>query len=159
MTDEAESTLSTARERPRIRHAMEGDGPDMARLLTALGHPTTSDDVAAEWAEWSAAGNAALVAIDTDGVVIGVITLHRMRVLHRRQPVGRITSLIVNATARGRGVGRALVLAAEDVLVGAGCGIVEVTSHMRLDEAHTFYEHVGYERTSHRFAKTLPPSC
>lgn len=145
--------------RARIRHATAGDAPDLARLLTELGHPTTTGDIADVWADWAAAGNGALVATSGGGDIEGVITLHRMRVLHRRQPVGRITSLIVDATARGRGMGRALVEAAEDLLTAGGCGGVEVTSHRRLVEAHSFYEHLGYERTSHRFAKTLPPSC
>lgn len=50
-------------------------------------------------------------------MLLGAITLHRMVVLHRAKPVGRITSLVVDPAARGRGLGRALVLAAEAALV------------------------------------------
>ncbi|HSM36512.1 MAG TPA: GNAT family N-acetyltransferase, partial [Longimicrobiales bacterium] len=87
--------------------------------------------------------------------LVGAITLHSMRVLHRPKPVGRITSLIVDERARGSGLGRALMDAAERALSERGCGLVEVTSHVRRTEAHTFYRHLGYERTSHRFARDV----
>ncbi len=78
-----------------------------------------------------------------------------MIVLHRAKPVGRITSLAVDASAHGEGLGRALVLAAEDAMAGAGCGLLEVTSHARRTDAHDFYRHLDYEQTSFRFAKVF----
>jgi GNAT superfamily N-acetyltransferase len=48
-----------------------------------------------------------------------------------------------------------LVEAAEQALKKAGCQIVEVTSNDRRSAAHAFYRHLGYERTSMRFMKTL----
>jgi ribosomal protein S18 acetylase RimI-like enzyme len=76
-------------------------------------------------------------------------------VLHRPKPVGRITSLVVDPSARGQGLGRALVQAGEAALVQAGCGLLEVTSHARRTDAHDFYRHLAYERTSLRFAKVF----
>ena len=85
----------------------------------------------------------------------GVITLHAMVVLHRAQPVGRVTSLIVDPRARGQGLGRALMQAAEQAVKEAGCGLLEVTSHKRRSEAHSFYQHLGYQQTSYRFARVF----
>jgi GNAT superfamily N-acetyltransferase len=48
-----------------------------------------------------------------------------------------------------------LVEAAEAWMRKKGCKLVEVTSNDRRAEAHAFYRHMGYERTSIRFAKTL----
>ena len=143
--------------RLQLRPATPSDVPELARLLTLLGHPTTPAEIAAAWAEWAAAGNAALVAARPDGTLAGLATLHHMRVLHRPRPVGRITSLVVDEAERGEGIGRALVAAAERQLAGAGCGLLEVTSNLRRRDAHAFYEHLGYERTSARFAKVLEP--
>jgi GNAT superfamily N-acetyltransferase len=48
-----------------------------------------------------------------------------------------------------------LVKAAEGWFREQGCALVEVTSNDRRTAAHAFYRHMGYERTSIRFAKDL----
>lgn len=139
---------------PLIRLATAGDAAELARLLSPLGYPLTADDVTAVWKAWAAEGNFALV-VQGEDTLLGTITLHRMMVLHRPKPVGRITSLVVDPSARGQGLGRALMRAAEDALVRAGCGLLEVTSHARRVEAHSFYRHLAFEQTSFRFARVL----
>ncbi len=143
---------------PAIRWAEERDAPEIARFLAALGHPIGTDSIAQRWTQWAQAGNSALVAEQTDGRLLGVVTLHQMIVLHRPRPVGRITALFVDESARGCGIGKALVTAAEAVLAEAGCGLLEITSNFRFADAHAFYEHLGYSRTSVRVAKELMDS-
>jgi GNAT superfamily N-acetyltransferase len=138
-----------------IRTATLGDAPELARLLTLLGHAMTAAEVEARWADWAMAGNSALVVPGEQGTLLGTAVLHRMHVLHRPRPVGRITALIVDPAARGREVGRALVEAAESVLEVAGCGLLEITSNVRLVDAHAFYEHLGYEQSCVRFSRDL----
>jgi GNAT superfamily N-acetyltransferase len=75
--------------------------------------------------------------------------------IHREAPIGRISPLVVDEKAQGHGIGRMLVEAAEDWCRKRGCKLVEVTSNDRRTAAHAFYRHMGYERTSMRFAKTL----
>jgi predicted N-acetyltransferase YhbS len=141
-----------------IRLATAADASEVARLLTELGFPTAAESIAAQWQEWSEAKNAALVAARSDGTLAGLITMHQMNVLHRTKLVGRITALVVEPLAQKQGLGRALVLATEEMLVSAGCGLLEVTSNAQLSGAHAFYEHLGYERTSIRLAKVLDPA-
>jgi hypothetical protein len=44
---------------------------------------------------------------------------------------------------------------AERIFRAEGAGLVELTSNMRRVDAHRFYERLGYQRTSFRFAKEL----
>jgi GNAT superfamily N-acetyltransferase len=138
-----------------IRIATINDAAEMARQITILGHPATTEEIIERWEPWSAEGNTCFVAQKEDGTLAGLITLHKMFVLHRPRPLGRITALVVDDTLRGTGLGRVLVEAAEEFFANAGCGMLELTSHASRVPAHEFYEHLGYERTSVRFAKVF----
>lgn len=138
-----------------VRSAVDADAPEIARLLAQLGRHTDPDAIASRWQLWRAEGNTAIVAERPDGTLSGVATLHITTPLHRPETMGRIHALVVDAPDRGRGVGRALVAAAEVALAQAGCSMMEITSHNSLVEAHAFYRRLGYEQTSSRFAKKL----
>jgi ribosomal protein S18 acetylase RimI-like enzyme len=136
-----------------IRAALPGDAGAIAALIVALGYEVTAAQVTERLALLVTTGQEALVA--DEGGVIGVLTTSIMRVLHRPHPVGRISMMVVAERERGRGIGAALVAEAEARLAAAGCGLVEVTSNAKRLRAHAFYERLGYERTSHRFARSL----
>ena len=138
-----------------LRHATIDDAVEIGRLLTQLGHATTTDQVIERWPEWEAAGNSALVASLNTRALIGLCTLHQMRVLHRPKPLGRITALVIDEDQRGKGIGRMLVAASEDLFARAGCGLLEITSNMRRGDAHAFYEALGYEKTSFRLVRDI----
>jgi predicted N-acetyltransferase YhbS len=101
-----------------------------------------------------AEGRAVLVA-ELDGAVVGCLSTSAMRVLHRLAPVGRISMMVVDEVLRDRGIGAALVRAAEQALAAQGCRMVEVTSNLRRIDAHRFYERLGYAKTSLRLAREL----
>lgn len=136
-----------------IRDARPRDAEPAAALIRALGYEVSATEVRKRLAALRKAGDGALAAVR--GELAGLITLHVTPVLHRPRPVGRITLLVVAEDHRGRGIGAALVAAAERRLAAKGCGLVEVTSNRKRLRAHAFYERLGYERTSHRFAKAL----
>lgn len=138
----------------RIRTADSVDGDSVAALVRELGFEIASDDAAERIGRLSRAGEAVLIAKLGDDVV-GCLTWHVMPVLHRPLPVGRISMLVVARAARRKGVGKALVAAAEERLSRRGCGLVEVTSNLKLSAAHKFYRSLGYEKTSYRFARPL----
>jgi GNAT superfamily N-acetyltransferase len=138
----------------RIRAATAEDAPQLVELIGLLEHAVDEAGVRQRIAALAFAGIPQLVASDGEHV-LGLCGLHLMTAIHRPQPVGRITILVVREEARGLGLGRQLLLAAEELLRARGCGLVEVTSNERLTDAHGFYARMGYQRTSYRFAKML----
>ena len=137
-----------------IRDALPGDAEQLVGLIKLLGHEVDATGILQRIHELATHDLPQLVAVEGDNV-FGLCGLHRMAAIHRQQPVGRVTILVVAPEARGRGIGRLLITAAERRLREAGCGIIELTSNDRLADAHQFYEHIGFERTSKRFAKAL----
>jgi GNAT superfamily N-acetyltransferase len=138
----------------KIRDAKPGDAAELVELMKLLEHDVDLKGVKKRMAALAKLKLPQLVAT-RDKKVVGLAGIHAMTAIHRDRPVGRITILVVTEKARGLGIGRILCEAAEDRLRKFGCGIIEVTSNDRLTAAHAFYRHMGYERTSIRFAKTL----
>ena len=137
-----------------IRDCEFADAPRLTSLIIELGHPIEQADVRRNLESLSTGGMLPLVATAGDDVV-GMCGLSAMVTVHRDAPVGRISVLIVTRAYRGSGIGAMLVAEAEKRLLERGCRIVEVTSNMRRERAHRFYEQLGYERTSFRFMKRL----
>jgi GNAT superfamily N-acetyltransferase len=154
-------TLAAAKRAPpppkpklQIRDARPADAPALVKLINYLEHPIDEKTVRQNLATLRKLGETPLVAVEGKEVV-GLIGIHKMVTIHRDAPVGRIPVLVVAERAQGKGIGKMLVEAAEALFRKAGCKLVEVTSNDRRTKAHAFYRHMGYERTSVRFAKTL----
>jgi GNAT superfamily N-acetyltransferase len=140
--------------KPKLREAKPSDAPRLTELIHELGHEVTEKQIRKNLAALKKLGETPLVAT-LDKEVVGLVGVHRMVTVHRPAPVGRIPVLVVAKEAQGRGLGRMLVDAVEKWCRKQGCQIVEVTSNDRRAEAHAFYRHMGYERTSIRFFKKL----
>jgi GNAT superfamily N-acetyltransferase len=140
--------------KPKLREAKPSDARRLAELIHELGHEISEKQVRKNLAALKKADETPLVAT-LDKSVVGLVGVHRMVTVHRPAPVGRIPVLVVAKEAQGLGLGRMLVEAAEQWCRKKGCQLVEVTSNDRRAEAHAFYRHMGYERTSIRFFKKL----
>ena len=137
-----------------IRAARAEDAKQLVDLIALLEHRVDAAGVARRIAGLGAGGIPQLVATEGNAIV-GLCGLHLMTAIHRDAPVGRVTILVVREDARGRGIGRRLVQAAEELMRARGCAFLEITSNRKLEQAHQFYETIGYDRTSFRFAKAL----
>src|SRR5688572_9250110 len=109
-----------------IRSATAGDAPAVAELLAELGYPADPAAVAARLERLAATGSDAVYVAEANGRLLGLASLHITTLLHRDEPVGRITALVVRTDARGRGLGRALVEHAARAAAAAGCGQLEL---------------------------------
>jgi len=138
-----------------VRDAKPKDAEAIASLIGELGFEASAADVGKRLRALAKGGEPVLVA-DRDGIV-GCLTWHVTPVVHRPTPVGRVTMLIVAEDSRREGVGEQLVAEAEARVAARGCGLLEVTSNIQLGGAHAFYRRLGFERTSYRFVKALPP--
>jgi GNAT superfamily N-acetyltransferase len=137
-----------------IREARAADAPSMVELIGQLEFAVEQAGVIDRLERLAASGEPVLLA-EADGAVVGLLDWHVMTTIHRPQPIGRLVALVVADGHRGTGIGRALVAEAEQRMRSRGCEKMEVTSNLRLGEAHRFYEGLGFERSSYRFAKGL----
>ena len=141
---------------PSIRLAVPADVAAITSLLTQLGYPASESEMAERLAAMIRIGPPDRVMVcEVDGAVAGVMTLHLTPELHRAKPIGRVTALVVDERVRNQRVGAAMMAEAERILRNDGAGLLEVTSNMRRTDAHRFYERLGYQKTSFRFAKEL----
>jgi GNAT superfamily N-acetyltransferase len=138
-----------------VRKAITADYDAIAGLLEQLGYPTTSAQVPARLDRLTGDGRATVFVAQREGKVVGLATVHVLSVLNRNRDVAWLTALVVDASIRKSGIGRALVEAVESFARQAGCERLSVTTHEQLTDAHAFYLGVGLQQTGRRFGKML----
>jgi len=138
-----------------IRGAETGDAAALADLMTQLGYPTRASEMEMRMEAICADKNYATLVAVNDGIVCGMIGTFTSYSYEHNSPSGRILALVVSEKMRGRGVGRALIAAAENHLAQKNIRRIAVNTRFERKEAHEFYEKVGYTRNGYRFVKEL----
>jgi ribosomal protein S18 acetylase RimI-like enzyme len=139
-----------------IRSAEECDAPALAELMTQLGYRTSTEEMRERLRHiFHHQDFATFVAVE-ENEVCGLIGLSALVDYENNDRTGRIMALVVHERMRGRGIGRALLSAAEDYFARAKIIRVVLTSRFAREKAHAFYESLGYVRTGLRFMKELP---
>ena len=160
-----------------IRQARKGDGAGIAALHLDTAASVESIDPSrfkipdvegmADWID----GDMATVGTDwncfvalEDGRIVGQVEakLHAPFESSRFQTMadlgdvrGEVNSLGVLTSHRRRGIGKALMEAAEEWLRGRGARVVTLDTFLRSPESVPFYESIGYERISVIFERRL----
>jgi len=140
-----------------VRRAAVADADVIARLISQLGYPVSAGDVPARLDRIAGGDRAVVLLAERGGAVVGVATAHILTVLNRARDVAWLTALVVDESARGQGVGRALVEAVELFARQAGCERLSVTTHEHMTGAQAFYLRLGLEKTGRRFGRMLTP--
>jgi len=140
-----------------FRDASPSDAGALASLMAELGYPSRPERVAERLGRVmrDPASRVILAIDDATNEVIGCVTVHVRASLEHDVPACELTSLVVAARVRGRGVGARLVAEVEREARARGCNAVVLTSATRRADAHAFYERRGYAVTGRRFTKYL----
>ncbi|HEU5311863.1 MAG TPA: GNAT family N-acetyltransferase [Candidatus Eisenbacteria bacterium] len=140
-----------------VRPMTEADSDAVARLATQLGYPSTPDQVVRRYRSIGTSPESHVaVAVDGSGTVVGWIHVFGNRLLES-EPDAEIGGLVVDEAVRGRGVGTALVAAAEAWARERGYPVVSVRSNVVRTATHEFYQERGYGivKTQIKFRKTI----
>jgi GNAT superfamily N-acetyltransferase len=127
-----------------VRPAAADDAERLASMLTDEGYPAGTSDLAERLERYSALGSQVLVA-EAGGEVVGFITILVLPRFEVADLFARITSLVVDAGVRERGIGRLLMQAAEDQAKAAGAAWLEVTAGHHRPDARRLFESLGYD--------------
>ncbi|WUH97940.1 GNAT family N-acetyltransferase [Spirillospora sp. NBC_00431] len=138
-----------------IRPAVAADSPGITVLLDQLGYPADADDVETRVRHWLDEPNSVLLVATVDGAVAGVVALHALLMLDHAARRGRLVALVVDDAFRGRGIGRALLDAAERSAREMGCRDMEINSSRHRVAAHAFYTRLGYGDVRARAARFM----
>ena len=140
-----------------VRRMRPEDAASVANLTTQLGYPASEDEVRRRHDLISGRPDARLFVAEHPGhVIVGWVHVQEMCLLEC-EPRAEIWGLVVSDTARGSGVGRRLIAAAEEWALGRGLSVMALRSNQLRTGAKAFYEHLGYTvtKTQNAFRKNL----
>ena len=140
-----------------VRQMRPEDTTAVAVLTTQLGYPATEDEIRRRYDLIKDRWDARLfVAQHAGNVIVGWIHVQSTYLLEC-DARAEIWGLVVAESARGTGVGRRLVEAAEEWALMRGLSVMVLRSNYLRTEAQGFYEHLGYTvtKTQNAFRKNL----
>lgn len=137
----------------RVRPVADADLPAVARLMGALGYPATPDQVRDRLARVAGDEGYAAYVAEVDGQVAGFLGMARGWAYEHDRAYARIVSLVVDEAVRRRGVGARLVEFADEWARERGAYVLMLNTNVRREEAHLFYESMGFSRTGYRYAR------
>jgi ribosomal protein S18 acetylase RimI-like enzyme len=127
-----------------IRPATEADAETIAGLFTDEGYPAGPSDIVERLTRFASEHSRVLVA-EHEEALLGFIALHAMPRFEHDDRILRVLALVVDAGARERGVGRALMAEAERIGTELDAAFIEITAGHHRPEARRLYESLGYD--------------
>ncbi len=144
-----------------IVRAQRSDIPTLVGLYSASGldtrgpHDETTARAAWDRMHLAVPGVRVFIARRA-GIAVGTCTLFVLPLLaHAGAPEAIAEDVAVHPDAQGQGIGRALMQHAMDLAQEAGCYKLALSSNQRREQAHAFYERLGFARHGVSFAVLL----
>ena len=139
-----------------MRAAGAADIPALLALLaildTAGDEPLSHEQAAATLATMARYPSFRTFLAERDGRALGTYTLIIMENLgHRGRPSALVENVAVHPDARGLGLGRLMMEHARGLCRARGCYKMALSSNLVREEAHAFYEHLGFEKHGYSF--------
>jgi ribosomal protein S18 acetylase RimI-like enzyme len=138
-----------------IRAAEINDAAALAQLMCELGYETTKSDMQMRLDRIVTDERYHTFVAVHDGKVCGMIGTVTSLTYEHNDTSGRILALAILSTMRRRGIGRALIATAENDFAQRGIRCIALNTQLAREDAHKFYESLGYERNGWRFVKQV----
>jgi len=144
-----------------IRRAVRADIPAIAALLAddfigAAREGAPMSDYERGFEAVEADPNQLLAVAETGGEVVGTMQLSFIPGLSRGgQWRGHVEAVRVASDRRGQKIGEAMMTWAEQRCRERDCVVCELTSDKRRDDAHRFYDRLGFAATHLGYKKML----
>jgi GNAT superfamily N-acetyltransferase len=139
-----------------IRAAEVNDAATLAQLMCELGYETTKSEMQMRVQRIATDERHRTFVALCDGKVCGMIGTLTYPSIEHNDPSGRIVALVILRTMRRCGIGRALIATVEKDFAQRGIRRIALNTQLVREDAHKFYESLGYERNGWRFVKQLP---
>ena len=141
-----------------IREAVEADLPSILALYSEVGDVQVlpPDQAKATFERMKAYPDYHVYVATLDGAIVGTFALLVMdNLAHLGAPSGVVEDVIVSAKRQGRGIGKQLMQFAMERCRERGCYKMALSSNLRREAAHRFYDSLGFERHGYSFAINL----
>jgi len=138
-----------------IRAAEMNDAAALAQLMCELGYETTKSEMQMRMEKIAADERYRTFVAVRDDRVCGMLGTLTYPSYEHNDLSGRIVALVILSTMRRRGIGRALISTAEKDFAQRGIKRIALNTQLTREDAHKFYESLGYERNGWRFVKQL----
>jgi GNAT superfamily N-acetyltransferase len=139
-----------------IRDAAEGDLPAVLRILAESGidggESFTLDEAREHFARIRQRPGFRLLVAVVEGEVVGTYALLIMEKIGKRgTPAGVVEDVAVLPSRQRQGIGRAMMEHARGACRGAGCYKLALSSNLKRQDAHRFYDSLEFERHGFSF--------
>ena len=97
-----------------------------------------------------------LYVAENENRILGTFALLIMdNLAHRGEPSSIVEDVVIRKDWQGRGIGKKMMKYAMDLSRQKGCYKMVLSSHIRREQAHRFYESLGFKKHGYSFVVDL----